>query len=75
MKEILQSSANPQELSMTIKGAIIAVAPVIIAIFQSLGIGISETLFIDIVQSIGVVISSVIMLVGLLRKAYYTVKQ
>lgn len=75
MQEILQSSANPKELSMTIKGAVIGFVPIVIALFQLLGIGVSEELLIDIIQAIGVFVSSFIMLFGLLRKAYYTIKK
>lgn len=74
MNPLIASSSNPEKLSLTITGALTAIVPVLIAVFQLLGIAISETFLFDIIQQIGVIVSAGVMLVGLLRKAYNIVR-
>lgn len=65
---ILGSSQNPEELSLTIKSALLSLVPLIILIAKSSGIEIIE---IDLIQFINVIfsiLSSVGIVYGLIRK-------
>jgi len=65
---ILKSSSDSKKLSMTVQGILMGLVPLLIAIFQSSGIEVSETVLIDMVQQITTIISALVMTYGLVRK-------
>lgn len=81
MNKFLASSSNPKELSLTIKGAIVAATPIIALIIKAMGGQIDNdtiqqfaTYLSDIVFVVGTLASSVMMIVGILRKVYNSFK-
>lgn len=71
---LIASSSNPQELSATFQGALIAIVPIVIHIMQAQGIQITETNLIDIVQQVTSIASICVMLFGAMRKLFNFVK-
>lgn len=77
MNKFLTSSSNPKELSLTIKGAIVAAAPIIALVIKFAGGEINNddiqtvaNYAADLVFLVGTVASSVMMIVGIARKVY-----
>lgn len=68
MNKLLESSTNPGEVSMTIQGALVAMVPIIIGIFKILGVQLSETTIMDIIQGATAATSAILMLWGSVRK-------
>ena len=73
MNKLIASSKNPEQLSMTVTGILTAIVPILVAVFQALGIEIAEGMIFDIIQQISVVISGLLMLYGMLRKAFFAI--
>jgi len=73
MNKLIASSKNPDQLSMTVTGILTAIVPILVAVFQALGIEIAEGMIFDIIQQISVVISGLLMLYGMLRKAFFAI--
>jgi hypothetical protein len=73
---LMKSSANPEKLSLTIKGILSTI------VFVAVSFGANYTLNIDalsydianVISQIGIVISSLITIYGLIRKIYLTIK-
>lgn len=68
MNPLIASSADPNKLSMTVQGVLMALVPVIIALFQVLEIEITEGQVVELIQAITAVIAGVVMILGMLRK-------
>jgi len=71
----LGSSVNPNKLSLTIKGALIALVPIIVAILKASGVDITEISLIDLINSIFTAVSALLVVYGLGRKIFYKVKK
>lgn len=81
MNPVLVSSADPKQLSLTIKGAIVAIAPIMALVIKMAGGEISnnelETVVnaaTDIVVALGSIASLAMMAFGVIRKVYYSFK-
>lgn len=79
---VLGSSANPTELSTTIRGILTALVPVILAISGVYGLDLGEAGLMDAIELTIQAINSIVLSVGAimaafgaLRKLYYKVKK
>lgn len=70
----LQSSVDPNKLSLTVKGILIALIPAIIIVAKYLGLEVSETSLINVAEDLGVLISAVVTAIGLIRKISVALK-
>ena len=75
LKKFLVSSANPDAVSMTVKGMLLAFVPFVLLALNALGIDVGEGDLKAVIDAIGAVavallgsISSVMVLYGLVRK-------
>lgn len=66
----LGSSADPNKLSLTIKGALVALVPIIVLVLKGVGLDVTEVEILDIINQGFVVVSSVMVFAGLARKLY-----
>lgn len=72
--KILKSSTGSGNLSLTVKGLLVALIPLAIAGANHYGIIIDENTLFDGVEQLFTAISAVMVLVGIARKVYYQVK-
>lgn len=82
MNKLLASSSDPKQLSLTVRGVLVAVVPLVAVVIRAAGgelddsqvqviiDGVSEAVFL-----FGSAVSAVMMLVGLVRKVYNTFSQ
>lgn len=70
----LQSSVNPNELSLTVKGILISLIPIIIIIAKQLGLEVTETSLINLIEQVTILISAVVTVYGLIRKLFIKLK-
>jgi uncharacterized protein YlxP (DUF503 family) len=71
MDALIQSSNNPKEVSMTVQGMLIALVPIIVAIFQQFNISVAQTDVVTIIQQGVACVAGIMMLIGTVRKVYY----
>jgi hypothetical protein len=69
------SSADATALSITIKGILIAWIPMIIAIGQFFDLAITQETLTELIQSLTAIISSVMIVFGIIRKIYYKIEK
>ncbi len=74
MNKFLQSSSNPDNLSLTIKGLQISIPAVLIAIFGLLGLDIAESAVLEISQHIFLFAGAIVSSIGALRKVINWIK-
>lgn len=74
MNPILQSSQNPEKLSMTIKGLLIGLVPLFIAVLSWAGVNVSDTAVVELVESVTTWLSLTVVTVGALRKFWNVLK-
>ena len=65
---ILSSSANSDKLSLTVKGILIGVLPLIIFVAGTLGVTLTELELVEVVETITTVLSMAVVAYGLGRK-------
>ena len=70
MNEILRSSANGQNLSLTVKGILVALIPIITTLAGKLGVVIAQGELATIIEGIVGVIASIMIVYGAGRKIY-----
>lgn len=70
MNKILQSSSNAKEVSLTVKGVLASLAPLAIAVLANAGVEMAESDYAQLVELTTAIISSTMILIGLLRKGY-----
>ena len=75
MNKYLRSSANPNNLSMTVGGLIVGLIPLIIFLASTQDVVLTENVIISFVDRAAFIISEVAIGVGLLRKLYYWIKK
>jgi len=68
---ILASSANPENLSLTLKGASVLL---LLYVLRQAGVEISENEVLTLITLLTGIISSLMTVIGLLRKVYYRMK-
>lgn len=69
MNKVLESSANKDNLSLTIRGALIAIAPIIIFILGKLGFEVAQTDAANFVAEVASAIAIIVTAYGAIRKA------
>lgn len=70
----LASSANATQVSMTMRGIIVAFIPLLIAVLNNAGVEVTETQIDEVVGMITAAVSSLMIAYGLLRKVFFFVK-
>lgn len=75
MEKILESSKGGGELSLTVKGILVSVGPIIIAVMKLVGIEMAESDYALAVQSITTIISATMILAGIVRKVFFAIKE
>lgn len=65
---VLGSSANPETLSMTVKGILLAVLPVVILVAQANNWPLSENDFMEFIEGFTAALSAIMTFYGLVRK-------
>jgi uncharacterized membrane protein len=70
MKKVLTSSSGSGNLSLTIKGLLLALVPVIISIAKTQGIEVAESDVVNIINNIFTIASLIAVVIGLVRKIY-----
>lgn len=73
-KKWYHSSDGSGNLSLTVRGAIVAIVPIVVAILSSQGIQVDQNVIIEFVDSIFAVIAAAMIAFGLGRKVYYKLK-
>lgn len=71
LENFSRSSANPDKLSLTVKGAIIGIIPMFILVGQILGVEVARAEIVEIAQVFGTFVFTAITLIGLVRKVVY----
>lgn len=71
---IVISSANPSNVSLTVRGALIANVAVIIAVLQTLGINWSEAETTQWIEGFSATVGAVLLILGFVRKIILTIK-
>ena len=73
---IVYSSANPEKVSMTVKGVLTACVPMAIAIFGVVfSIQVDQVAFLEAVSQVSVALGAVLASAGAIRKVYLTAKK
>lgn len=72
--KILKSSTRSGNLSLTVKGLLVALIPIAISVANYYGIILDENTLFDGVEQLFTAISAVMVLIGLGRKLYYANK-
>lgn len=65
---VLGSSKDPEKLSLTIKSALLALVPVIIAVGRLNGLDLVETDLVQVINAIFTIVSMIGVIVGFARK-------
>jgi len=65
---VLGSSGNPDNLSLTIKGVLIALIPFFIALGRYAGLEIVEADLVQLINGIAAITAIVVVIVGMVRK-------
>lgn len=71
----LQSSVNPNELSLTIKGVLLALVPVVIILARFSGLEVTETELVSSIEEVTIILSALITAYGLVRKIIVKLKE
>lgn len=72
---LIYSSENPENFSLTLKGAVATVLPVVLLLFQQLGFSLNSSNVEAFVLSAITVLTTAITLFGLVRKIVNTFKE
>ncbi len=70
MNKILQSSVDPEKVSLTIKGIIVSVVPAVMFILGGFGFSVTSTDSTQIISSLIAMETAIMVLYGLGRKIY-----
>lgn len=71
---ILQSSADPASVSLTIKGALVALIPVAITVARLKGVELAEDQVVHFIDEVARVGAAIALIFGFARKVYHWVK-
>ena len=75
MQKIIQSSANPEKISLTVKSLGLALIPVVLIISKTaFNYDLNEKDLIDFVSAVSSFIAAIGFIFGLCRKVYYKLK-
>ena len=70
MNKFLGSSADPEELSLTIKSAMVWLVPALVALSTYSGIDITQNELIDLANNLTILVATAMTVFGLGRKIY-----
>jgi len=65
------SSTGSGNMALTIKGALLAIVPIVIAVLSSQGYTLTENDIVDVINTGFTVVSAVAVFLGVARKMYY----
>ncbi len=65
------SSTGSGNMALTIKGALLAIVPIVIAILSSQGYTLTENDLVEVINTGFTVVSAVAVFLGVARKMYY----
>jgi len=65
------SSTGSGNMALTIKGALLAIVPIVIAILSSQGYTLTENDIVDVINTGFTTVSAIALFFGLARKMYY----
>lgn len=68
------SSADPTQLALTIKGALMGYIPILIIILQYFNVTLDNSIAVNDLGVLSVVIAGTMTTVGLIRKVYFSIK-
>ena len=71
LNKYLGSSANPEEISLTIKSVGVWAIPALMALITYSGYDITQNELIDLVNNLAILTASAMTVFGLFRKLYY----
>lgn len=74
-KKWWESSSGDGSLALTLKGALIAIVPVVIALLGTQGINVDENATVEFINVVFTIIASFTVLIGLGRKIYLSFKK
>lgn len=74
LPKMLQSSTDPSKLALTVKGILLSIMPLVIALFAYFGLEIATNDYAQAVEQITIILAASITFVGLVRKFYHFVK-
>lgn len=70
----LGSSANPEELSMTVKGLLVSLVPLLMVVLKATGVDIDESTVLEVINQFTTALAAVLVGFGAARKFYFYVK-
>ena len=70
MKKILQSSTGSCNLSLTVKGLLLSLVPIIITIASTQGVSLAEADLVKLINDVFAIIAGITVVAGLARKIY-----
>lgn len=65
------SSTGTGSLSLAIRGALVALVPIIIAVLNSQGFSLEESMVVEVIDSVFALVAAGMVTFGLGRKLYY----
>lgn len=74
IQKAIQSSSDPKKTSMTVKGILLSLAPIAIAIMSSQGVEGAESVYGQLVETVTAFISASLIAFGASRKLYNEIK-
>ena len=75
MEKILQSSDGSGNLSITIKGLLLGLVPLVISLLSSQGYSVAENDLVSFIEKVFIIASAVTFIMGLVKKAYYATRK
>lgn len=74
LKLLVLSSADPEKVSMTLKGLLLQYVGMIVLIGQFTGVSIAQTQVVDLIGYVSAFVGTGLAMIGLARKVYYYFK-
>lgn len=75
LKMLVKSSANPENVSLTLKGILVQYAVIVINAVMFLGFSIDQTKVIEAIEKAAVLFGVLLSMIGLTRKLYFQMKE
>lgn len=72
---ILGSSADPEQISLTIKSVGVWLIPALVAVITYFGLDITQNDLIDLVNNLAILAATAMTVFGLFRKIYLKIKK
>lgn len=75
LKDFVQSSADPEKVSMTVKGILLTYVGLIAVLLHLFGIDFSEAQIVELISQVAVAVGSALTIVGAVRKLILSFKK